>query len=167
MKMLIKIKGIFFSFLISVTNNFSFAQSSKYIIDSMTLNISYDDNLNILNVFFINQSNSIVILPWQEQLPYVSFDEDSIGFTIYLANENGFNILSDQKNTPLYTFENNQIEIRPKGTIKKTIELEDMITKNEIKNRDNLYMFAKYFIRKCENSTIKEYYIISNKVILY
>jgi hypothetical protein len=165
--MQIKIKVAILVSLFFIRQDFSMAQTSSHKIDSMTLTISYDPQHNVIHALFTNESNSLVVLPWQEQLPYISFDEDSIRFSIYLANENGYIILRMLENIPDFTFEEKNIELKPKTTSCKLIDLENMITKNELNNPNNLFVFAKYTIIRHENSTIKEYNLTSNKIMLH
>ncbi len=165
--MQLKIKVAILVSLFFIRQDFSMAQTSSHKIDSMTLTISYDPQHKVIHALFTNESNSLVVLPWQEQLPYISFEEDSIRFSIYLANENGYIILRMLENIPDFTFEKNNIELKPKTTSCKLIDLENMITKVELYNPDNLFVFAKYTIIRHENSTIKEYNLTSNKIKLH
>ena len=166
-KMQIKIKGFPLVLVFSLIQNFSLAQSSSNKIDSVTLTISYDSIKHELRTIFTNQRFSSLSLPWQEQLPYVDFDNDTVMFTIYLGKEHENYLLRIQKNIPTFTFENNPIELKSKGMICKVIELDDMISKNELNNVEIQTIFAVYTVLRYENSTFKKYTVKSNSIILH
>ena len=88
-------------------------------------------------------------------------------FTIYLGKEHENYLLRIQKNIPTFTFENNPIELKPKGMICKVIELDDMISKNELNNHEIQTIFAVYTVLRYENSTFKKYTVKSNSIILH
>ena len=129
-------------------------------IDSMTLTISYDKNKHVLHACFTNLSNSVVILPWQEQLPYVEFDSDTARFSILLGNKNGIAAIGLQECIPSFTFESNNIELKPKETTCKVIELKCMISKEDLIN--NNFVFAIYSFFKYEITGLKELFLVSN-----
>ena len=129
-------------------------------IDSMTLTISYDNNKHVLRACFTNLSNSVVILPWQEQLPYIEFDTDTARFSILLGNNIGITAIGLQDCIPTFTFESNNIELKPKETTCKVIELKCMISKEDLIN--NNFVFAIYSFFKYEITGLKELFLVSN-----
>lgn len=129
-------------------------------IDSMTLTISYDKNKHVLNACFTNLSNSVVILPWQEQLPYIEFDSDTARFSILVGNKNGIAAIGLQDCIPTFTFESKNIELKPKETTCKVIELKCMISKEDLIN--NNFVFAIYSFFKYEITGLKELFLVSN-----
>lgn len=158
-----KMKNVVLSVIICLVSNSYFGQKSMgQEIDSMTLTISYDKNKHVLHACFTNLSNSVVILPWQEQLPYVEFDSDTARFSILLGNKNGIAAIGLQECIPSFTFESNNIELKPKETTCKVIELKCMISQEDIKN--NNLLFAIYSFIKWENFELKEYFMASNNL---
>ena len=160
-KMQKKIKDVLLLFIICFISDFYLCQQTAgHKIDSSTLSISYDENQHVIRACFTNQKNSVVILPWQEQLPYIEFEEDTVWFSIYFANNNEVVALGLQECVPDFTFESNNIELKPKGTSCKVIELEGMISRGDLIN-DNV-LFAIYTFLKRENTEFKKYFLMSN-----
>ena len=153
--------------LFSLIQYVSLAQNSSNKIESVSLTISYDSVKNELHAIFNNQRFSTLTLPWQEQIPYVNFENDTVKFEIYLGKENENYLLRIIKNIPTYTFENNPIELKPKGKMCKVIELDDMISKTELNNPEIQTIFAVYTVLRYENSTFKKYTLKSNSIILH
>jgi hypothetical protein len=159
-----KMKNVVLSVIICLVSNSYFGQKSMgQEIDSMTLTISYDKNTHVLNACFTNLSNSVVILPWQEQLPYVEFDSDTARFSILLGNKNGIAAIGLQDCIPTFTFESNNIELKPKETTCKVIVLKCMISKEDLIN--NNFIFAIYSFFKYEITGLKELFLVSNDLI--
>jgi hypothetical protein len=158
-----KLKNVVLSVILCLVSNSYFGQKSMgQEIDSMTLTISYDNNKHVLRACFTNLSNSVVILPWQEQLPYIEFDTDTARFSILLGNNIGIAAIGLQDCIPSFTFESNNIELKPKETSCKVIELDWMISKEDLKN--NNLLFAIYSFFKWENLELKEYFLASNNL---
>ena len=158
-----KLKNVVLSVILCLVSNSYFGQKSMgQEIDSMTLTISYDNNKHVLRACFTNLSNSAVILPWHEQLPYIEFDTDTARFSILVENKMGIAAIGLQDCIPSFTFESNNIELKPKETTCKLIELDWMISKEDLKN--NNLLFAIYSFFKWENFELKEYFMASNNL---
>jgi hypothetical protein len=130
-------------FLFSTLNSFS--QVNTISIDSVNIDISFNSIKQNLCVQFINKSKVKVVLPWKESLPYSDF-EGEVKFNIYVVNNLNKQLLKVTENIPQYVFESNDIEIKKRGSISKIIELEQMISRNEICKYD--YIYVQYILRE-------------------
>lgn len=146
-----------------ISDNYHSQLMAENKIDSMILNISYDKNKHVLNACFTNQSNQVVILPWQEQLPYIEFEKDTVRFSVLLGNKFGIAAIGLEECIPTFTFESNNIELKPKETTCKVIELKCMISKEDLIN--NNFIFAIYSFFKFEITGLKELFLVSNDLI--
>lgn len=143
----------------TIINFGCYSQIKDSLIESVSINISFDSIQQILYVDFQNKGSKMLSLPWKESLPYSDFKED-IRFNVYVGNNRKVRLLKITKNIPIYVLEDNPIVLNKKGTITKKIELKSMISNCELSTYD--YIYVQYLINN--QSITSNRFFLKNRV---